>query len=432
MSEATDKRSAPVLGLTSPHSPSSAEQHATRLAGFEVESEVDLQIPTSLKGDDLGGLGAFAQLVITWARRQRSGTLRTYVPGSVDHTARDHDDRRRAIENFVQSDHGLLGLLMSGRVVDRQGASLLGEVSRPLTGQLANAGRTSTAKRGRKITLVAADHRSENAPFSLYQPASDEVTNHAIRTRDEFESLASELLTVIGLGTSAERPSHAQEQALGIILYQLFKNTHDWARTDAHDHKYARSVRIIRSEYVADPLQTHLQHAYGDGTLSAFLSHDSHKGEARPDAKLDMRRFLEVSILDSGPGLAARSLRALGIENPTLAEEHGATLACLKKHMTSSSQRGRGNGLHVVQELMTELRGYMKVRSGRLALVRDYVQDPYTQRDAKEPWMNDWATGTRLPTEMAPVVGTLVSFVIPIRWFQTSPSERAEGDRSVS
>ncbi|GAC1381349.1 MAG: hypothetical protein NVSMB48_09140 [Marmoricola sp.] len=421
MNQAARPKSMPVLRLTSPHSPAALEQHAIFLAERDRDEQVDLQLPSTLKGDDLGGLGAVGQLILTWARRPTPGVLRTYVPaasdGDVDGKATR--DRLSAIETLVESDHGLLALLMSRRAVDVKGESLLGLTTPATADRLLRTGQVATARRGSKVALFAADHRSNNAPFALYQPRSSGAAGQAVRTRDEFESLAHELLKVIGVGASSDRPSPEQQGSLGTVLYQLFRNTHDWARTTVDDRKYERSVRILRSEYVGDSLATHLKHAEGDPGLQAYLKHDVHQGAQRVDAKKDMRRFLEVSILDSGPGLAARMLDSQRLTDPSLEQEHTALLACLKKHMTTSQHPGRGNGLHVVQELMTELRGYMKVRSGRLAMVRDYVQNPYTHSDEQEPWLTDWRSGSGTPTGLAPVVGTFISFVIPIKYLAT-------------
>ncbi|MFC7502404.1 hypothetical protein [Nocardioides sp. GCM10030258] len=317
---------------------------------------------------------------------------------------------------------------MSRRAVDVKGESLLGVTTTVTAGRLLRAGNVATARHGSRVALFAADHRSNSAPFALYQPTSLGAVGHAVRTRDEFKSLARELLKVIGVGASSDRPSPEQQDSLGTVLYQLFRNTHDWARTTVDDRKYERSVRILRSEYVGDSLATHLKHAEGDPGLQAYLKHDVHQGVQRADAKKDMRRFLEVSILDSGPGLAARILHSQRLTNPTLEQEHSALLACLKKHMTTSQHPGRGNGLHVVQELMTELRGYMKVRSGRLAMVRDYVQDPYSRSDEQEPWLHDWRSGTASPTDLAPVVGTFISFVVPIKYLATRGKRLASQD----
>jgi len=409
----------------SPHSPAALERYAQFLAGRDPDEQVDLQIPSTLKGDDLGGLGAVGQLIVTWARRRTPGTLRTYVPGTTAGQIDASSSRLSAVETLAESDHGLLALLMSSRVVDVKGESLLGLTTAAASETLAKAGQVATAKHGRKVALFVADHRANNAPFALYQPISSHVARPAVRTRDEFGSLANELLKVIGLGASSDKPSIEQQQALGTVLYQLFKNTHDWARTSADDRNYERSVRILRSEYVADSLPMHLKHAQGDTGLQTYLKHDQHKGEPRFGAKTDMRRFLEVSILDSGPGLAARALQSQNIVAPSLAQEHEALIVCLKKHMTSSQHPGRGNGLHVVQELMTELRGYMKVRSGRLAMVRDYVRDPYTRKDAAEPWLRDWRSGSAQPTDLAPVAGTFISFIIPITYIGATPNRLA-------
>jgi hypothetical protein len=70
------------------------------------------------------------------------------------------------------------------------------------------------------------------------------------------------------------------------------------------------------------------------------------------------------------------------------------------------------------------LRGYLRVRSGRLALERDFVRDPYQPDvDETEPWLGDWGSGSRSPTLAPSVAGTLFTTLIPIRLRQGARTE---------
>lgn len=405
-----------LLQLNGPHSTRQVESYLRTLADAPADRRVVLHLPVKLKNDDLGGGGAVLQLLVTWARRTTPGVLRTYVIGEGDAERRQQD-----VARLLTHEHGLVGALMSRSIVDNTDESIASLVAEPVRARLRRAGEVATARRGNKVTLVAADHRGDSAPPALYQPASKGRVAQEVRSRRGFIDLAGSLLEVKQPGRSAERPSDEQLEQLGLFLYELFRNTHDWARTDETGAAFDRSVRMIRSEYVGYALDVHLDHVAGDRMLEKFLGHDVHAGRERDEARVqEMRRFIEFTILDSGPGLAARELADRGLPRGSadlaLDEEYLALAECLRRHMSSSGQPGRGSGLHLVQELLTELNGYLRIRSGRLAVARDYVRDPYSIQDAREPWLQDWASASDQPTEMAPVVGTLVTVVVPIRY----------------
>lgn len=405
-----------LMQLNGPHSTRQVESYLRTLADTPHDRRVVLRVPFKLKSDDLGGGAALLQLLVTWARRATPGVLRTYVTpeGAADR-------RQQDVDRFLTQEHGLVGALVSRSIVDNNDKSIASLVAEPVRVRLRKAGDVATARRGTKVTLVAADHRGDSAPPALYQPASMGRVAHEVRSRRGFIDLAGSLLEVKQPGRSAQRPSDVQLEQLGLFLYELFRNTHDWARTDETGAAFDRSVRMIRSEYVGYALDVHLGHVAGDRMLEEFLGHAIHAGRERDDAKVQgMRRFIEFTILDSGPGLAARELAEHGMPQGsaelTVDREYAALTACLRRHMSSSGQLGRGNGLHLVQELLTELNGYLRIRSGRLAMARDYVRDPYSVQDEREPWLHDWASVSDQPTEMAPVVGTLVTVVVPIRY----------------
>jgi len=141
-------------------------------------------------------------------------------------------------------------------------------------------------------------------------------------------------------------------------------------------------------------LAEHFQHAGSDGRI----------------------KTIELNIFDSGVGLAARWLKQKPTDSLSLDDEHKACIECLTYRHTTASSPGRGIGLFCVLSAVAELRGLLRIRTGRLALYRDFAN--YTQDsiiDPTRPMLNDWTTGDQTLTAMSRVEGTLFTMLIPIQ-----------------
>lgn len=86
--------------------------------------------------------------------------------------------------------------------------------------------------------------------------------------------------------------------------------------------------------------------------------------------------FLEISIFDTGPGLAARWLgkndKNINIKNISLEMELSATISCFKVHATSQESAGHGDGLYFASRALRQLDAFMTLRTGRMFLWQDF------------------------------------------------------------
>ncbi|USW93885.1 hypothetical protein NHF39_21165 [Pseudomonas proteolytica] len=129
--------------------------------------------------------------------------------------------------------------------------------------------------------------------------------------------------------------------------------------------------------------------------------------------KSEVLDFLEISVIDSGPGLARRWLTAKekrpveSLDELELDEELNATLDCFKKHMTSKPDSDRsGMGLHNALQALNKLKAYVRVRTGRLSLNQAFQGRSGVM--AFEPS----ARGTE--QELAAAEGTVFTICIPV------------------
>jgi hypothetical protein len=365
----------------------------------------DLRLANQMRSFQFGVAAATLQLLTTWAHRHPDGTLITYSNRGAE--PKDHYSRLAS-----ESAPGLIGLLTAPKIAS---------INRDLTTELARAsalqfleqcqGSLNSARLGPEIQLVCYDDQPDLYPRPLYDsPARPKGIA-------DFESLFSSIETSIVRGADAKRISRESVANIGIILKELFWNTHEWARRDMDDVAIPRSVRAIRCIFYRGELESLRTTVGRSEVLREYLLHP------RPQSAV---AFLEVSVLDSGIGLAQRRILK-PLASMTLADEYAAIIDCLLWHSSSSSESHRGIGLHVVLRTLTDLGGFLRVRTGRLALQRDFVRYPYrlkresTNREvflkpaAGEPYLLDWVSGeNNTHTCLAPVSGTLLTMLLPV------------------
>ena len=126
-----------------------------------------------------------------------------------------------------------------------------------------------------------------------------------------------------------------------------------------------------------------------------------------------------MSLFDSGPGLAQRWLGKSIRPHDSIDNEYDAVISCLNLHGTTSSDTDRGLGLDVVMDTLSLVRGFLRIRTGRLSLYRDFVEHPFKagiNNAPPEPFLVDWNTQSMQVERMAPVEGTLLTMLIPVEF----------------
>jgi hypothetical protein len=162
---------------------------------------------------------------------------------------------------------------------------------------------------------------------------------------------------------------------LARLVRELMENADWWSRTDVNGALYHNGVRAVTFRLV-DLDKGNLDVFAGSNShLQAYLA--SFLGETSKSLHGDRptRTFIEMSVIDSGPGLARRWLSSKEdwkstvdpLEETSVEEESAAIAECFKKWRTSSSDMNRGVGLFAVARILRERNGFMRLRTGRLA-----------------------------------------------------------------
>jgi hypothetical protein len=371
-------------------------------------ADTDLLLPNSLKQRSFAATAAYMQLFVTWARHSPEGRLRVYVnEGSED------EEARKVLERALKGDHLMVAAALAGDVRARRGIQDLGSLVKPILGERFSAmDRPETSlEKGGKTFAMCFDDSDFAPPRILYQrrpSSSGEVLK--LHSLASFQDLAGSIQSRLNVGVGGGA-SFAADASLSTALHELFKNTDEWARGDETEKVYppSTSVRGIRVE------RRNLDAGLEEGLIEdqpALVDFFAHPSLAPVGGR---RRVVEVTVFDSGPGVASRRLltKHPGRTDFDVGEEFSALRECLHKHVSSSHRDPRGVGLHRVLKDLTELRAFLWLRTGRLSLYRDFVAMPYDPA-GDEPYLLDWSAGLGGITELAPAAGSFFTALLPI------------------
>ncbi|NDK53314.1 hypothetical protein GYH37_29115 [Rhizobium laguerreae] len=340
-----------------------------------------------------GGSVSGAQLAITWSRRNEAkATL--YLNNDVE--------PELAAKTLLDRTYGLIAASFADQIIGRDGTrdvsvAMLHLVNKRL--KELYTGRFDEIIHGQSLPLVSIDHleRAGPNPF-LYHPKTEEVLG-------DFTGLVRQALDRL-IQRNRLRVEDIDVGLLASLFRELFSNTHLHARTDLEGALYRRSARGI--VFALRPVDIpHESFAAGLPALKAYIE-SMEREAARPRVE-----FLEVSVFDSGPGLAARSFRSLIPPDMSIEREYELVHECFLTSRTSIPNPAHGWGLPRVMLALKSAGGFMRLRTGRLSLCKWFPpgkKEPHVTSDDLR--FMDITGGP--PRHHARVEGAVFTILIPI------------------
>lgn len=354
------------------------------------------RVPTNGKHMQAGGEAAMVQAHLTWARDRKENQLKTYV---IDELDADEQIRSLSRQFF-----GISAILMSDDIRDR--------ADRPITTQVRTAGinrlkvlqseRPREASRGPQYEIVCADHLGVGEPRLLYD--LDDQGQPTLKGLTSFEFIAEQIAATIMPKRLSRDIDKGFISALGGTLYELFRNTEEHARVDDHRVRLRRSLRSIQARlHSLDPERLGSIVA-NSPPLASFV-----KGIRPPRTGAKQIHLVEISVLDSGPGLAS-AFTGKPLSELSLEDEKAAVINCFAKHATRKTSSTAGLGLPNVIDILREHGGFLRIRTGRQALFADLLKEA-ERGYGQPPTLLPWFEGNRDPSFAA---GTLMTFLLPL------------------
>ena len=341
----------------------------------------DLKLPIQVSYGGAFSFPAMAlQAVATWARLHE-GKRRIHVTPNFATDANTQE--RVAATLFSMSGLYFAHEVVAGNQIISRNRAL--EVVAPRVFAMQDY-RYQDTLRGPNTALCCFEGAKLEFLRSLYvlpRRGTPEITT--VRSASEFASILPRMLDACVSKSSATLTA-TQTIALSQIVHQLFKNADVHTASDTEGRLYDSGVRGIQVREVRIANEaTFAAFVTDDRALHAYLSKlgrrklTRHHGNKGTEARLEpwaSSSFIEISVFDTGPGLALRWLaRHKGVTRYSEVdreEEMEAVKACFQLHATTHSAAMKGDGLPIALGAMKELRAFMFLRTGRLALFQDF------------------------------------------------------------
>ena len=381
------------------------------LSSIESSHHHEIRIPNRIKSNAVGSVPALIQLIITWSRRNSGEVaLRLHADSEMDEAAK----------KFAETPFGLVALNMAQKIVSRGGHQLSRREALKNSLQYVrcmHSGELSSLKKYNKSALpvICIDNASElRRPVRLYRRDVDEV-----RSREAFTTLTRNCFRELARVRFEDDESQIND--IASFVYEAFQNTHEHAQTDVEGNRYLRSARGVIFSFQSSSLDRLSSTDIESNSLNRYFQGIKLRREHHSDA-----HFAEVSVFDSGPGLAQSWLshdgEAVGntiksrpqLEGVPIDVEYGAVMECLSKGRTTKGSANRGNGLYRIMQVVKRNGGMIRMRTGRLSLMKSFSETSSEDLTINDLKLEDIYSGA-IPTQARPwAAGCVITVLIPL------------------
>jgi hypothetical protein len=219
-----------------------------------------------------------------------------------------------------------------------------------------------------------------------------------------------EYLTGKFKGRSKNAHYHADVlQKVGVVFHELLTNASKFAKSEIDGRPIDHVFRSLSYRFFSPAMNRSIAE---DPAIGAYLA----------QFRSEFTTYLELCFWDSGPGLARHFLRHsrqdvnddLAPEKIAPSKELEGTTTCFNKLKSAEAELGQGFGLNDVMREMSQVKGFIRIRTGRLDLFRDLSVEPYGRsHSGQSVTFRHLITGTKEPHFTGWAWGTLYSVVIP-------------------
>lgn len=379
-----------------------------------------LQVPLKIPPDvGFGVTGLVIQLLALWSRTHNQRTLQ--VAGLPVATI---------LAGLAKEPHGSAALYFADHVKGAQNYSAHTDEARryliPIIRAMQQHNLRDTS--GTRGVHLCCFHGSVNEYIGPLYSRDNDIS---LRGPSDFIDLVRNMIAAFE-PTTLRRLTPETLEFIASVIYELFSNTHEHARNDERGNAYVngniRGIIARTVEYRERKGETHInphlarymalasvrQRKYG---IRPEVNEERvarvHTGYAKPPASrstsLSATRFLELTVYDTGPGLAHRwavQKRNRSIDGLSYEEELEFIRECFVVGNTTKDTNGVGQGLGYSVDSLKKLNAFMTLRTGRTFLYQDFLN---TRASGFEPqhWYSDNPQQPYLP-------GTTYTIVIPI------------------
>lgn len=365
-----------------------------------------IRLPTQFSHSGYWGIDAtLIQFLLTWARTYRTATIKSYIDDN------DSEGREKQLSDWGGRLFGIAALFLTKHLLTSQDTPILKEEYDRYWFDLLQTmydadihsmlSVSSTYPRsGDKVAAQFACLHGTRFEFlgSLYHSA----TREDLLNRKDFSFLVKSALDKDRRFASFLKLKPEIRDDLAYLIYELFQNTNDHGYENLDGSVIISNLRAFTIKSHSG-MESHGHLSQMESSNPQFNEYLQFCNKLFTDKSLTTQHFLEMSVVDGGLGYAQK-ITGKPISELSREEEIQATIECFKRGVSSKKAQSRGEGLDNVWKALCELKGFIRLRTGRLCLFQTFHNRTAEDERALLPWTNS-------PLEH--VSGTAVTIIIP-------------------
>lgn len=372
---------------------------------YSSTNSFDLILPNAIKSLDFGITTLLIQYINTWFRL-RSGNLII-----------DVKDDLSDLEDIVKLDYIFPSIIMSWEkgIYDKNLNNIKSSI-RPFNEQIIESmqaleniplfNKTFIRQKGMKSLLTCFDHLPPEKGyldcFYLNQnfiPSEEYLTN----------SLEDTLDYVLSFNSKGKQNTKPIKNDLVSIIFELMKNTHDWARTDNKPIAISPNTRGLLIKFLKGTKESYIDNYKNHKGLKSYF--DSLSTNSKKEVY-----FIEISVFDSGIGFVKKYTSS--DEEVEIDKQVKIIKQCLVKHNTSDKsleKENKGIGLDKIMQVLNH-KGLFMIRTSNAFVFRNMKKDPHlVTKNEEDIELYDWHTSSNQSfTKFNECIGSNITIVYPI------------------
>lgn len=362
---------------------------------------IDLELPIKINHNFFSLTPTLVQFIATWVRSAHFGKL--YL---------DVDENEVALKQLYEQEHifPVLALIWNDIQIVNKKDKNLRSILRPYQNDFILNMRGIRPVKGDKMLLVNLDHFEKYlGALPVFEQKGEFITNEERLS----ESLKTPIFDQVLKNAKNSRITLDNDytQIAGII-YELIKNTYDWARTDKKGTPLSPNIRGLYLRFFKKKRSLLLEEYEKDLPMRHYFQDDI----MFQTNEVGQIYFLEISVFDSGIGLIQKFVDP---ENNSLGDID-IIKKCLVKYQTSSQgllKEKKGIGLDRILKTIDK-KGFLKIRTDKYCLYRDMIKNPYktiSREDYNDVELMDWSNLSAINfTPGFECAGTSISILFPL------------------
>jgi hypothetical protein len=372
---------------------------------YSSKSPFDLVLPSSLKSLDFGITTLLIQYINTWFRLKAGNLIL------------DVRDDLSDLEDIVKQDYIFPSVIMSWDkgIFDKNKNNIKSSI-RPYNEQIIESmqsleniplfNKTFIRQKGLKSLLTCFDHLPPEKGyldcFYLNQnfiPSEEYLSN----------SLEDTLDYVLSFNSKGKQNTKPIKNDLVSIIFELMKNTHDWARKDNKSITLRPNTRGLFIKFLKGTKESYTDNYRDHKGLKSYFD------SLVPNSKNEIY-FIEISVFDSGIGFVKKYTSS--DEDVEIDKQVKIIKQCLVKHNTSDKsleKENKGVGLDKIMQVLNH-KGLFIIRTSNAFVFRNMKKDPHiVTKDEEDIELYDWDTSSNKSfTKFNECVGSNITIVYPI------------------